>query len=82
LVILDFYHFVFQYLGYFGHSCKGGLDFGVMYHHDYSALEAVGGIRNHLCILVDDLVVVPEAHFLFILDFLTLCILIFGLFWA
>jgi hypothetical protein len=38
------------------------IDFGLMYHHDYSELEVVGGISNHLCMLVDDLVAFPEAH--------------------
>jgi hypothetical protein len=28
-----------------------------MYIHDYSELEVVGGISNHLCMLVDELVV-------------------------
>jgi hypothetical protein len=33
------------------------IDFGLMYHHDYSELEVVGGISNHLCMLGDELVV-------------------------
>jgi hypothetical protein len=33
------------------------IDFGLMYHHDYSELEEVGGISNHLCMLGNDLVV-------------------------
>jgi hypothetical protein len=38
------------------------IDFGLMYHHDFSESEVVGGIRNHLCTLVDELVAFPEAH--------------------
>jgi hypothetical protein len=34
---------------------KAGLDYGKMYYEDYSELEVVGGISNHLCMLVDDL---------------------------
>jgi hypothetical protein len=33
-----------------------------MYYHDYSELEVVGGISNHLCMLRNDLVAFPEAH--------------------
>jgi hypothetical protein len=33
-----------------------------MYYHDYLELEVVGGISNHLCVLVDDLVAFPESH--------------------
>jgi hypothetical protein len=36
-----------------------------MYHHDYSELEVLGDISNHLCILCDDFIVVPEALFCF-----------------
>jgi hypothetical protein len=38
------------------------IDFGLMYYHDYSELEVVGGISNHLCMLVNDLVAFPETH--------------------
>jgi hypothetical protein len=37
------------------------IDFGLMYHHDYSELLVVGGISNHLCIRVNDMVAFPEA---------------------
>jgi hypothetical protein len=55
-------YFEFQYLGNFGHSCTAAIDFGLMYHHDYSELEVVGGISNHLCMLVNGLVAFPESH--------------------
>jgi hypothetical protein len=38
------------------------IDFGLLYHHDYSELEVVGGISNHLCMLVNDLVAFPESQ--------------------
>jgi hypothetical protein len=38
------------------------INFGLIYHHDYSELEVVGGISNHLCMLVNDLVAFPESH--------------------
>jgi hypothetical protein len=48
---------------------QAAIDFGVMYHYDFSELEVVGGIGSHLCILLlDDIIVVPEGHFCF-LDF-------------
>jgi hypothetical protein len=41
---------------------QAAIDFGLVYYHDYSELEVVGGISNHLCILVNDWVAFPEAH--------------------
>jgi hypothetical protein len=37
------------------------IDFGLMYYYDYSELEVVGVISNHLCMLVNDLVALPES---------------------
>jgi hypothetical protein len=57
------------------------IDFGLMYYHDYSELEVVGGISNHICMLVDDLVAFPESHlgyirFCSILNFIILGFLV------
>jgi fumarate reductase subunit D len=38
------------------------IDFGLIYHHDYSELEVVGGISNHVCMLVEDLVAFLESQ--------------------
>jgi hypothetical protein len=41
---------------------QAAIDFGYMYYHDYSELEVEGGISNHLCMLVDNLVAFPVSH--------------------
>jgi hypothetical protein len=65
-----------SHLGYFGFfsslnfyiwsifviAVHASIDFGLMYYHDYSELEVVGGISNHLCMLVNNLVAFPESH--------------------
>jgi hypothetical protein len=54
------------------------IDFGLMYHHDYSELEVIGGISNHLCMLVNNLVAFPETHLGYFCFFSTLNINIWG----
>jgi hypothetical protein len=60
---------------------QAAIDFGLMYYHDYSELEVVGGISNPLCMLVNDLIAFSEAQlgyfrFCSTLNFIILAILV------
>jgi hypothetical protein len=80
-VIWIFLALLWLNLGIFGHNfTKGPIDFRVMYHHDYSELEAVDDISNHLCILCDDFIEVPEVLFCFFGFLIALFMAAFGLF--